>query len=110
MRYAVTHDWREIVLGDIPSGSPSFASFWGINIREEAGKAGDKAMEEMLESIKDEIDVSLYKSNLNDKEKLVIKAADWVAYLLEMQEWKYMGYNHEGWEMPTFVLEVHQAC
>ena len=54
MRYALTHDWREIVIGDIPAGSPSYASFWDINIREEAGKAGDRAMEEMLDSIKEE--------------------------------------------------------
>jgi len=102
LRYAITHDWREIIIGDIPAGSPSYASFWGINIREEVGKAGEKAMEEMLESIKEEVDIGLYKSNLNDKEKLIIKAADWTAYLLEMQEWKYLGYNHEGWEMIWF--------
>ncbi len=102
MRYAIIHDWREIVLGDIPAGSPSFASFWDINIRETAGKAGEKAMGEMMELIKDEIDVSLYKSELNDKEKLVVKASDLVAYLLEMQEWKYLGYQHEGWEMVWF--------
>ncbi len=102
MRQALTHDWREIVIGDIPAGSPSFSSFWSINIREEAGKAGDKAMEEIYESIKDEIDITRFKTELNDKEKLVLKAADWTAYLLEMQEWKYMGYNHEGWEMIWF--------
>ena len=102
LRYAITHDWREIIIGDIPAGSPSYASFWGINIREEVGKAGEKAMEEMMESIKEEVDIGLYKSNLNDKEKLIIKAADWTAYLLEMQEWKYLGYNHEGWEMIWF--------
>ncbi|MBI2464600.1 HD domain-containing protein [Candidatus Shapirobacteria bacterium] len=102
LRYALTHDWREMIVGDIPAGSPSYASFWGINIREEVGKAGDKAMEEILESIKEEVDIDLYKSNLNDKEKQIIKTADWVAYLLEMQEWKYLGYNHEGWEMIWF--------
>lgn len=102
LRYAITHDWREIIIGDIPAGSPSYASFWGVNIREEVGKAGERAMEEMLESIKDEVDVELYKSNLNEKEKLIIKAADWTAYLLEMQEWKYLGYQHEGWEMIWF--------
>lgn len=102
MRYALTHDWREMVIGDIPAGSPSYASFWSINIREEVGKAGDKAMEEILESINEEVDINLYKSNLNEKEKLIVKAADWMAYLLEMQEWKYLGYNHEGWEMIWF--------
>lgn len=102
MRYAVTHDWREIVIGDIPSGSPSFGSYWSINIREEATKAGDKAMAEILESISQEMDISLYKTNLTDKEKNVIKLADWTAYLLEMQEWKYLGYSHEGWEMIWF--------
>lgn len=102
LRYAITHDWREIVIGDIPAGSPSFASFWDINIREETGKAGDKAVKEMLEFIEDEIDIKLYDVKLSDKEKLIIKAADWTAYLLEMQEWKYLGYNHEGWEMVWF--------
>jgi len=102
LRYALIHDWREIVIGDIPSGSPSFASFWDINIREETGKAGDRAIKEMLDFVKDEIDINLYNVDLNEKEKLVIKAADWTAYLLEMQEWKYLGYNHDGWEMVWF--------
>lgn len=102
MREAMIHDWREIVIGDVPAGSPSYASFWGINIREEVGKAGNKAIEEILLSIKEEIDIGLYKTNLNDKEKLIMKAADWTAYLLEMQEWKYLGYQHDGWEMIWF--------
>lgn len=102
VRYAITHDWKEIVVGDIPAGSPSYASFWDINIKEEAGSAGEKATEEMLGSIKSEVDSSLYKVNLTEKEKFIIKAADWTAYLLEMQEWKYLGYNHDGWEMIWF--------
>ena len=102
IRQALIHDWREIVIGDIPSGSPSYASFWGINIREEAEKAGDKATEEMMQFIEEEIDTSLYKTNLNNKEKLILKAANWTAYLLEMQEWKYLGYKHDGWEMIWF--------
>ena len=102
MRFAMTHDWREIVVGDIPSGSPSFGSFWEVNIREETKKAEEKAMEEMLEFVKEEVDIEKYKVTLNDKEKMVIKAADLTAYLLEMQEWKYLGLNHEGWEMAWF--------
>jgi 5'-deoxynucleotidase YfbR-like HD superfamily hydrolase len=102
VRFALTHDWKEIIIGDIPAGSPSYSSFWSISIREEAKKAGEKAIEEMLDSIKEEIDISQYKSNLTDKEKQIIKAADWTAYLLEMQEWKYLGYQHEGWEMIWF--------
>lgn len=102
IRQAIVHDWREIVLGDIPAGSPSFASYWDVDIRAEAGKAGDKAVEEILKFIEEEIDTKLYKAELNDKEKLIIKAADWTAYLLEMQEWKYLGYRHEGWEMVWF--------
>jgi 5'-deoxynucleotidase YfbR-like HD superfamily hydrolase len=104
IRQAITHDWPEIITGDIPSGSPSFGSFWEINIREEAGKAGKNAMEAMFESIKSEIDTSLYKSDLNEKEKMVVKAADLTAYLIEMQEWKYLGFNHEGWEMIWFNM------
>ena len=102
MRYVITHDWHKIILGDIPSGSPSFATFWDINVRQESGKAEDKATSEMLDSIKEEVDISLYKSDLNDLEKQIVRAADWIAYLLEMQEWKYLGYQHEGWEMVWF--------
>lgn len=102
LRQALTHDWREMIIGDIPAGSPSYSSFWSINIREEAKRAGDKAMEEIFESIKDEVDVSRLKVELNEKEKMILKAADWTAYLLEMQEWKYLGYIHEGWEMIWF--------
>jgi len=102
MRGAVTHDWREIIIGDIPAGSPSYAGFWEINIREAAGRAGEKAMEEMMKSVENEIDIGLYKTDLTDKEKLVIKAADLTAYLLEMEEWKYLGFKHEGWEMIWF--------
>jgi 5'-deoxynucleotidase YfbR-like HD superfamily hydrolase len=102
IRQALIHDWKELVLGDLPAGSPSFASFWGINIREEAEKAGEKAMGEMWKFIEEEIDTNLYKTNLTGKEKLVLKAADLTAYLLEMQEWKYLGYKHDGWEMIWF--------
>lgn len=102
LRYCLIHDWREIVIGDIPSGSPSFASFWEIDIRKEAGKAGEKAMKEILELIEDEVDTRLYHSELSEKEKLIVKTADWVAYLLEMQEWKYLGLKHDGWEMIWF--------
>ena len=102
MRYAITHDWHEIIIGDTPSGSPSFGSFWSVNIREETGKAGDSVMSEMLDFIREETNIDLYKNTLNDTEKLIIKSADLTAYLLEMQEWKYLGFNHEGWEMIWF--------
>lgn len=102
IRQALIHDWREMIMGDIPAGSPSFASFWGINIKEEAKKTGEKATIEILKFIEEEIDTDLYKTGLNDKEKLVLKAADLTAYLLEMQEWKYLGFKHDGWEMIWF--------
>lgn len=102
LRYCLVHDWKEIVIGDIPAGSPSFASFWEIDIRSEAGRAGERAMAEIMKFIENEIDTNLYKTNLTEKEKLIVKAADWTAYLLEMQEWKYLGFKHEGWEMIWF--------
>ena len=103
IRCCLTHDWQELVLGDMPSGSPSYGSFWGIDIRQEAEKAGKNIEKEMVKLVEGEID--LQKSigvDLNELEKMVVKTADMVAYLLEIQEWKYMGFKHDGWEMIWF--------
>jgi len=102
LRWAVIHDWEEMVIGDIPSGSPSFGSYWDTDIRAETGKAGKKALDEVLRFVEEELDISLYKSELNEKEKLIVKTADITGYLIEMQEWKYLGFRHDGWEMIWF--------
>lgn len=100
LRYALMHDWREMVIGDIPAGSPSYGSFWEVNIREATAKAGDKAIKEIGEYVEEEVKIESVE--LNETEKKIIKAADLTAYLIEMQEWKYLGFRHDGWEMIWF--------
>ncbi len=102
LRFCLTHDWAEMIIGDIPSGSPSFASFWDINIKDETKKAGNKAFQKILDFISEEIDLAPYKFDFTDQERLLIKSADLTAYLIEMQEWKYLGFRHDGWEMIWF--------
>jgi 5'-deoxynucleotidase YfbR-like HD superfamily hydrolase len=99
LSYCLVHDWKEIVLGDIPAPSPSFASFWEIDIKEATKKAGEKVMVKFKELIEGEMETIFLTTELNDTEKKITKAADIGAYLFELQEWKYLGYQHEGWEM-----------
>lgn len=102
LRFCLTHDWAKVIVGDIPSSSPSFASFWDINIKDETKKTSNKAFQKILDFISEEIDPALYRFDFIDQEKLIIKSADLTAYLLEMQEWKYLGFCHDGWEMIWF--------
>jgi len=93
------------VLGDIPSGSPSYASYWDTNIHEQVEKAGINVRNEMAEFVKDEVDLERSVNlKLSETEEKIFKAADLTAYLLEMQEWKYLGLKHDGWEMIWFNM------
>lgn len=105
LRHCLTHDWQEAVLGDIPSGSPSWASFWEIDINQEVKKAEFKVRREMEGLVKNEIDLkNCLEIELTEKEKLIVKLADLTAYLVEMLEWRYWGYKHQGWEMIWFNM------
>ncbi len=105
LRYCIVHDWQESVLGDIPSGSPSYASYWDIDIHDQVEKAGVNVRREMAEFVKKEVNLGeSVNIELNETEKNIFKAADLTAYLLEMQEWKYLGLRHDGWEMIWFNM------
>ncbi len=102
LRKALTHDMPKSIIGDLPYGSPSWASFWEIDVRKETSKALDKAFKAMMASVAEEVETKTYFEDLTELEKKVLSAADLAAYLVEMLEWKYLGYNHEGWEMIWF--------
>lgn len=100
LRYCLTKDWANVVLGDITYGSPSFASFWEIDIRKEAENAKNKIVNSMKELVKDEINIE--KIELSKAEKDIVSLASNVAMLLDMLEWKYAGFKHDGFEMVWF--------
>lgn len=100
LRYCLSKDWANTVLGDITYGSPSFASFWDVDIRKEAENAKNKIVNSMKELIKDEVNIEVIK--LNQVEKNVVSLASNVAMLLDMLEWKYAGFAHDGFEMVWF--------
>jgi 5'-deoxynucleotidase YfbR-like HD superfamily hydrolase len=86
---AITHDWAEAIVMDVPSGSPSFSSYFDQNIREIFKTAELKAKTEIL----GDIDLSL--PNMSDLESIVLDFCDGVAVLFEMIDYKQKGYNHE---------------
>lgn len=103
IKYSLVHDWTDCIIGDLPSGSPSWRSFWKTDIRQDTKIAESNAMAAIVNLIKDEADLSdIGIRNLNETERKLLGAADLTAMLLEMLEWKYLGIKHNGWEMVWF--------
>lgn len=100
LRYCLSKEWANVVLGDITYGSPSFASFWEIDIRKEAENAKKKIIQSMKELVKDE--VVMEEVELNKTEKDIVSLASNVSMMLDMLEWKYAGFKHDGFEMVWF--------
>lgn len=96
---ATTHDWPEAILLDIPSGSPSYQSYFeDINLRDVVEKAEKKAFETIEEYVRDEIDLKLNEFNLNETEKAIFKSADITALLMEILSWKFHGMKFEWFD------------
>jgi putative hydrolase of HD superfamily len=92
---AVTHDWNEAVLLDIPSGSPSYASYFETNIRDTVKNAELNVNQEINEFIKEEVTLNIGSKDLSTVEKAVLECADISALLLELLEWKYSGLKYD---------------
>ena len=89
---AITHDWSEAVLLDIPSGSPSYQSYFEkINLREVVKKAEQKTADTFDQHIEKEVELDLSDFHLNGKETALLKAADLAAILLEILNWQAHG-------------------
>lgn len=98
---AITHDWAEAVLMDVPSGSPSFKSYFEEDIRGIFKKAEGKVLNEIF------TDLEIKIPELTDKEKLLLDFADGIAILFEMIDYKQKGYNHE-WIDRMFDVQVNK--
>ena len=96
LRIAITHDWDDIILLDVPSGSPSYKSYFeSVDIRKIIEKAGEKAKQTIQDFLKDDISLNLKEKNLSGAESEILKISDTIALLLEILEWKYQGLKYE---------------
>ena len=96
---AITHDWADGILLDVPSGSPSYRSYFGRGdeLRDLIKKGECKAKKAIEKYISEEVKISFDKP-LNEKETCLLKAADTTAMLIEILEWKYQGLRYEWFD------------
>lgn len=93
---ALTHDWSEAIILDVPSGSPSYQTYFeNTNIREVMKVAEKKAIDKMKEYIREDADIELQNGELNKDESNILKLSDIIAFLLEILEWKYQSLKYE---------------
>lgn|GEM_PF-1550488 len=96
---AINHDWTDCILLDLPTGSPSYKSYFQnvdfLQIVKEGEKVARKAIEDFVEG---EIDLPLGKEELGEIEKKILAIADTLSLLLEILEWKYQGLKYEWFD------------
>ncbi len=99
LKYAITHDWVEAVLLDVPTGSPSYGSYFDdVNIREVMKTAEKKVLATVETFVQNEITLDLANLSLNELELAIFKSADISAILIEILEWRYQGYKYEWFD------------
>jgi 5'-deoxynucleotidase YfbR-like HD superfamily hydrolase len=95
---AVKHDWEDAVLFDVPSGSPSYRSYFEEDIRQIYKKATKKMLGKIDRDIGKEVGLELSEDSLGDNEKRVIEIADVTAMLWEILDWKFRGLRFEWFD------------
>lgn len=99
LKYAITHDWVEAVLLDVPSGSPSYKSYFeDLDIREVIKNAEKNVIKTIDDYISTEIALTLSDVELSPTEKAIFSAADITATLIEILEWRYQGLKYEWFD------------
>lgn len=97
--HAISHDWAETVLFDMPYGSPSYQSYWkDIDIKDQAEKAQADVFTAMELHVAEDITLTFNREPLTNVEKSIFKAADIVALLVEILNWKYLGYKYDWFD------------
>lgn len=92
---AITHDWEDCIILDIPSSSPSYRSYFkDADLRQITKKAENEAKKAIQEFVSEEIDLDLTKENLTETEKKLLEIADIIALLTEILYWKYDGLKY----------------
>ncbi|MDQ3098787.1 MAG: HD domain-containing protein [bacterium] len=96
LKMAITHDWTDSILLDIPSSSPSYSSYFtDVDIRKISKNAEAVANAVIAEYIATIIPLELNEGVLSKEEKDIISIADITVLLTEALEWKYQGLRYE---------------
>ncbi len=96
LKVAVTHDWNESILLDIPSGSPSYKSYFtDMDIRKATRQAEQQASESIRLYVAEYLTLETNEDNLSADESAILAISDITALLIEALEWKYQGLRYE---------------
>lgn len=99
IKYALTHDWAESILLDVPSNAPSYQSYFeNISLRDVMNSAETKALKKMAEYVSDSVDISDVRSDLSDIEFRLFTCADSTAFLIEIVTWKHQGLKYDWFD------------
>lgn len=100
LRYSIIHDWSEEIIGDIPTSSPSYGSFFKNDIRSIFKEAERKALKELsnIATSKTKKDYSTLSMQRKPVEKALLKMADTMSILIEILELRTKGYNIKWFE------------
>jgi len=97
--HALIHDWAESIVGDIPSSSKSFQSYFKINIRETFKDAEANILNTFLK------DAKLKLQDLNETELKLLDLCDKLATTLELIDYKQKGNKHR-WIDKMFTISI----
>ncbi|HUW21594.1 MAG TPA: YfbR-like 5'-deoxynucleotidase [Candidatus Bathyarchaeia archaeon] len=99
---ALTGDWTDCILLDIPVRSPSYRSYFSNSDKDSENFLGlikqgeSKARQAIEDYLESEVDLDLDSQNLTEVEKKLLGVADVTALLIEILEWRYQGMKY-GW-------------
>ncbi|MDD3648200.1 MAG: HD domain-containing protein [Candidatus Dojkabacteria bacterium] len=97
--YSLIDDWGECVLGDIPSQSPSYRSYFKGDSRKYFKEAERKARNLIYS------DAGIEVPEFNDEEFRLFKFCDSLAIVLELIDLRQQGYKHK-WIEKMFKVQI----
>jgi len=99
LKHAITHDWAESIIGDLPTGSPSYNKFFKENIRNIFKNAESQIKSELLK------DGDIELKGLTELELQILKLADKTALIIELADLKQNGHTHQ-WIVKMFNVQM----
>lgn len=95
--YAIIDEWGESLLGDIPTGSKSYQSYFDTDIRKIFKKAESRIREEVVN------DAGVEMPKLNKQEQKLFDFCDLVARILELVDHRQSGFKHKWIDKMYFM-------
>lgn len=96
---AITHDWADTIVLDIPSASPSYQSYFGGKEFRQLIKQGEEnALKAIEQYLSKHMIIDLGDKNITEPERTILEAADITALLIDVLEWKFQGAAYEWFD------------